>query len=303
MLQLMRIGLIVLIYWNISVAYAYTNQTISGPFHHLFISGNIKSVRLHPTRGTPYMVVHGAHEDIQANEFFIENDCLKAHVGEGYPKYGEMSLDIWVNHLQSMNIKADIPVEGYQLASDGLSIFTAGSPDIHLTGRIVLEQVRIAGRTQLKVEGVYTKRLDLHMNGASYAKLQGDIGIFKLDIRGHSALNMHWVKTYHLKFTLSGYANVQMAGYVQVLDLDMYDHSKFGGRYLRANRVFVKTSDCSEAQISAVRSQHTYALDRSHIDYFNVPLMKTDLMVLNGETLDLREWNQRFAVNDETFGE
>lgn len=301
--KFIRIYLMILISWNISVAFAYRNQTISGSFHHIIISGNIKSVRLHPTRGTPYMIVNGAQEDIQANEFYVEGDWLKAHVGEGYPKFGEMSVDIWVNNLQSMNIKADIPVEGYQLYSDGLSIFTVGSPDIHLTGNILLEQVRIAGRTKLKVEGVHTKRLDLHMNGASYAKLQGDIGIFKLDIRGHSALNMHWVKTYKLKFTLSGYANVQMAGFVQVLDLDMYDHSKFGGRYLRANRVFVKTSDCSEAQISAVRSQHTYALDRSHIDYFNVPLMKTDLMVLNGETLDLREWSQRFAVNDDTFGD
>jgi hypothetical protein len=297
-----RVVIMLLMFGNISVSNAYYNKTISGSFHNIVISGHVESIKLHRTHGSSYMIVHGDETDIADNEFYIEDDWLKAHVGEGYPKFGNISVDIWVNDLQTMNIKCDIPVEGYGLYSSGLSIFTMGSPQIHLNGQLLLEQIRIGGRTRLEVEGIKTKRLDLKMRGASYAKLQGDIGVCSLDIRGHSCLSMHWVNTYKLKFTLSDYANVQLGGQVQVLDLDMYNHAKFGGRYLRANRVFVKTSDSSEAQISAVRSQHTYALDQSHIDYFNVPLMKTDFMVLNGETLDLREWDQRFAVSDDTFG-
>lgn len=300
--NLLRIFIVFLSLWSISAS-AYRNQTISGNFHHIIVSGNIKSVRLHQTRGTPYMVINGAQADIQDNEFFIQDDWLKAHVGEGYPKFGEISLDIWVNNLHSMNIKCSIPVQGTNLYTSGLAINTENSPEIHLSGNIVLNHVRIGNRTQLLVEGVNTKNLSMHMRGASFAKLQGNINIGRLDIRDHSCLNMHWISTYQLKFTLAGYTNVQLAGQVQILDLDMYDHAKFGGRYLRANRVFVKTNGFSEAQISAVRSQHTYALDHSHIDYFNVPLMKTDLMVLSGETLDLREWSQHFAVNDDTYGD
>jgi hypothetical protein len=299
---LLRILIVFLSFWTIS-AFAYRNQTISGNFHRIVISGNIKSVRLHQTRGTPYMVINGDQADIQDNEFYIQDDWLKAHVGEGYPKFGEISLDIWVNNIHTINIKGNIPVQGLNLYTSGLAVNTMGSPEVHLNGHIVLNHVRIGERTQLMVEGINTKNLSLQMRGASFAKLQGNIDIGRLDIRDQSCLNMHWISTYHLKFTLAGSTNVQLAGQVQVLDLEMYDHAQFGGRYLRANRAFVKTNGFSEAQISAVRSQHTYSLDQSHIDYFNVPLMKTDLMVLSGETLDLREWSQRFAVNDDTFGD
>lgn len=296
----MRVVILLLMFGRV---FAYGPYTVQGTFHHLIISGNIAAVKLHPTRGKTYMVVHGDKADIDANEFYIEDGWLKAHVGEGYPKYGAITLDIWVNNLQTMNIKCNALVQGDGLSSSGLSIYTMASPQIHLSGHIGLSHVRIGGNTRLEIEGVHSKYLALQMRQAAYAKLQGQIGICQLDIRGHSCLNMHWIKTYHLKFTLADYANVQLAGFVQILDLDMYNHAKFGGRYLRANRVFLKTSDFSEAQISAVRSQHTYALDQSHIDYFNVPLMKTDLMVAHGETLDLREWSQRFAINDSSFGE
>lgn len=300
LLMVMRVVILFLMLGN---AFAYMPYTVNGSFHHIIISGNIAAVKLHPTHGKTYMVVHADKADIEANEFYIENDWLKAHVGEGYPKYGAVTLDIWVNDLQTMNIKTNLPIQGQNIYSSGLSIYTVGSPEIHLSGRISLSDVRISGSTRLEIEGVNSKRLVLQMRQAAYAKLQGNIGICHLDIRGHSCLNMHWINTYHLKFTLADFANVQLAGQVQVLDLDMYNYAKFGGRYLRVNRLFLKTSDFSEAQVSAVRSQHTYALDQSHIDYLNVPLLKTDFMVLHGETLDLREWSQRYAVNDSSFGD
>lgn len=294
---------VVILFLMLGNTFAYEPKTVSGSFHHILISGNIAAVKLHPTRGKTYMLVHGDKVDIDANEFFIEDGWLKAHVGEGYPKYGAITVDVWVHDLQTMNIKTSLPIQGKNLYSSGLSIYTMASPDIHLSGKIALSNIRIAERTRLEVEGVNANRLVLQMRQAAYARIQGNINICHLDIRGHSYLNMHWLKTYQLKFTLADFANVQLAGQVQILDLDMYNYAKFGGRYLRVNRLFLKTSDFSEAQVSAVRSQHTYALDQSHIDYFNVPLMKSDFMVLNGETLDLREWSQRFAVNDSSFGD
>ncbi|MDQ5884764.1 MAG: hypothetical protein QG556_1104 [Pseudomonadota bacterium] len=301
--MLLTIIRVVILFLMLGNVFAYGLQTVSGSFHHILISGNIAAVKLHPTRGKTYMLVHGDKVDIDANEFFIEDGWLKAHVGEGYPKFGAITLDIWVHDLQTMNIKTSLPIQGQNLYSSGLSIYTMTSPDIHLSGQIALSNIRIGGRTRLDIEGVKANRLVLQMRQAAYARIQGNIDICHLDIRGHSYLNMHWLKTYLLKFTLADFANVQLAGQVQILDLDMYNYAKFGGRYLRVNRLFLKTSDFSEAQVSAVRSQHTYALDQSHIDYFNVPLMKSDFMVLNGETLDLREWSQRFAVNDSSFGD
>jgi hypothetical protein len=268
-------------------AFAKFNKTISAPFHNIMLSGNISTVNLHYTRGASYMIVHGHELDIEKNEFYVADDWLKANVGEGYPKFGNISLDIWVNDLLTLHVISPIIISGKYIHSSGLVIYTKSSPQINLSGKIALQHVRIGSKTNLEITGVNTKRLDLKMRDYSCAKLQGNIGICGLEIRGHSRLSMYWVNTYKLKFTLADYANVQLGGQVKILDLDMYNNAKFGGQYLRVHRLFLKTNDLSEAQISAVRSQFTYAIDNSKIDYFNEPLIKNDFMSLNGETLFL----------------
>ena len=68
--------------------------------------------------------------------------------------------------------------------------------------------------------------------------------------------------------------------------------SQFKGRYLRAQRSFVKTHDQSVAEISAVNHQSNLATDASDIYYFNIPNTRADFMAFNGSVLDMREWSQ-----------
>jgi hypothetical protein len=151
--------------------------------------------------------------------------------------------------------------------------------------------------------GVNSKRSKIELFDKSYAKLTGMLGVCDLNIHQQSCLIMHWVNATSLKFVLGDNAYVQLAGHVNLLDAELFEKSKLAARFLRSERTFVKTHDEAVAEISTVRAQHTYALDRSHIDYFNVPLYKTDMMVESGSVLDMREWYLSHAQENIYFEE
>ena len=88
---------------------------------------------------------------------------------------------------------------------------------------------------------------------------------------------------------------IQLAGAVGKLDVELWGKACFRGRYLRADRAFVKTHDVSVAEISAVKRQHTLANDASDIHFYNVSTMKADFMGFDGAVLDMRDLGLPFT--------
>ena len=86
-------------------------------------------------------------------------------------------------------------------------------------------------------------------------------------------------------------AKIQLAGIVNRLEVELWGAARFKGRYLRAQRSFVKTHDKSVAEISAVNHQSTLATDASDIYYYNIPDTRADFMAFNGSVLNMREWS------------
>jgi hypothetical protein len=82
---------------------------------------------------------------------------------------------------------------------------------------------------------------------------------------------------------------VTTAGAVDVLDAELWDESRFNGRYLRGQRVFVKTHQRSVAEIAAVKRQHSLASDTSDIRFYNLSTMRADFMAFDGAVLDMRD--------------
>ena len=279
------------------------SATNSGYFHGVLFKGEIADVRLHPTRGLSYVVAHGASDDL-ANLTMIEHaDKLHMIMERGYPKQGPVTIDVYINDYRGITQRGHIPITGHGIYSRALVLSTNGDAKIDLSGNINLSNIHARGQTHIEMTGVNSKRSKIELFDKSYAKLAGMLGVCDLNVHQQSCLIMHWVNATTLKFVLGDNAYVQLAGHVNLLDAELFEKSKLAARFLRSERTFVKTHDEAVAEISTVRAQHTYALDRSHIDYFNVPLYKTDMMVESGSVLDLREWYLSHAQENIYFEE
>jgi hypothetical protein len=79
--------------------------------------------------------------------------------------------------------------------------------------------------------------------------------------------------------------------------VELWGVAQFKGRYLRAQRSFVKTHDKSVAEISTVNHQSNLATDASDIYYYNIPNTRADFMAYNGSVLDMREWDRADMQN------
>lgn len=279
------------------------SATNSGYFHGVLFKGEIENVRLHPTKGPSYVVAHGANDDL-ANLSMIEHaDKLHLIMERGYPKQGPVTIDVYINDYRGITQRGHIPISGHGIYSRGLVLSANGDANIDLSGHINLANIHARGKTHIEMSGVHSRRSKIELFDQAYAKITGIVGVCDLNIHQRSCLIMHWVNASKLKFVLGDNAYVQLAGHVNLLDAELFEKSKLAARFLRSERTFVKTHDVSVAEISTVRAQHTYALDNSHIDYFNVPLYKTDLMVENGAVLDLREWYLSSAQENIYFEE
>lgn len=266
------------------------SATNSGYFHGVLFKGEIANVRLHPTKGLSYVVAHGASDDL-ANLTMIEHaDKLHIIMERGYPKQGPVTMDVYINDYRGITQRGHIPITGQGIYSRALVLSANGDANIELSGNINLANIHARGKTHIEMSGVNSRRSKIELFDNSYAKITGMIGVCDLNIHQQSCLIMHWINANSLKFVLGDNAYVQLAGHVNLLDAELFDKSKLAGRFLRSERTFIKTHNEAVAEISTIRAQHTYASDRSHIDYFYVPLYKTDMMVENGSVLDMREW-------------
>lgn len=303
LLRAIRQSIVIAILCVVSNVFALPSVSrADGTFHTILARGDI-SVTLHQTSGPTYAMARGDDVDLAELEFKVENDWLKINLGKGYPKCAAVYIDVWVNNLHRILQRDQAKIIAHNLSSDDLEISMLGTTPMTVDGQIRLSGLRMGGKSHLEIAGVYTKFLTLKLQDDAYVKLSGTIGISEMTVSDNAWVSMYWVNTNRLELNYGGNAFVQMAGHVNVLDLELFDNAKFAGRFLRADRLFVKTHGFSVAQVAAVRSQHTLAMDRSNIDYFNIPLMKTDFMIQNAAVLDLREWTMPYAQEDTDFGD
>lgn len=275
--------------------YALPSTTrVSGSFHGIVVRGDL-DIAIHQTSGPSYAIAHGDSLDLIYLEFEVKKDWLKINLGKGYPHYGKMSVDIWVNDLHRLVQRKNARVIGHQLNSSSLIVSAIGCAPVTLDGHINLKGLQVKHKAHVEIAGVQSESLSMDLHQNAYVKLQGTMKLCDIQVYDKSWLSMYWVKANRLTLSYGDSSFVQMAGRVNVLDLEMYQHAKFAGRYLRVTRAFVRTYDHALAQISAERSQHTLALEYSHIDYFEEPAYRADFMTDHGAVLDLREWTMSYA--------
>ncbi|WP_028389456.1 GIN domain-containing protein [Legionella fairfieldensis] len=281
----------------ISEARRITQNRQVGSFNQIVVEGTM-NVSLHTGYKQPRVILHGDVRDLQQVITEVrDNGSLFVHAGKGYPRYGNLSVDIRSRYLNSFTFTGSGTIKGARLQSGALELSIDNPGQTTLGGSLVLRKLQVSGGGNVHITGITSQYLQLSISDRTKVQLVGVMNLSKLNLAGDGLLSMYWVKSNSLTVCGKGRAFMQLAGIVDKLDVELWDNSHFYGRYLRAKRAFVKTYDRSIAEISAVKHQHTLATDASDIYFYKIPDTKADFMAYEGSVLDMREWD-RYAMRD-----
>ncbi|QBR83120.1 hypothetical protein E3983_01355 [Legionella israelensis] len=265
-------------------------KKVSG-FNSVDVEGVI-DVSLHSGYSKPQVILYGDPRDLKQVQVFVTNQRLYVKVGKGYPDCGRITAVIHGHRLYAFKYKGVGVVKGTKLNSSSLALDIDNDGSTILKGHLALTTLNISGKGSTQIHGISNRGLRINMKGKPRVQLTGQTSLTSLNLTGSGWLSLYWVNSPFLRVCAYGSAKAQLAGIVDELHVELWDSAKFKGRYLRANRTFVKTHQRSIAEISTLKKQHSLASDASDIYYYNIPTMQTNFMAFNGAVLDMREWPQ-----------
>ncbi|MFI4919860.1 MAG: GIN domain-containing protein [Legionellales bacterium] len=260
-------------------------------FNQIDVHGPL-NINLHTGYKKPQVLLSGDARDLAQVQVVVTDNTLYVTLGNGYPHYGAVNVDIRSRFLNSLHYVGAGAIRGSQLNTSLLNLVLVNKGTTNLSGHIGLRQLDVndAGLTQ--ISGISSPYLQIHMKGRGKVQLTGVANIAQLKMDGDGLFSLYWVKSDKLTISARRSAKIQLAGAVNRLDLELWGHAHFKGRYLRAQRSFVKTHGNAVAEVSSVAHQSTLATDASDVYYYNLSDTRADFMAFNGSVLDMREWDQ-----------
>ncbi|CAM2748580.1 GIN domain-containing protein [Legionella worsleiensis] len=266
------------------------NRPVSA-FNQVDVQGQI-NVNLHTGYKKPAVVLIGDPRDLAQVSVTVSQGTLFVALGKGFPRFGAVQADIRSKFLNSIRYKGAGSVRGSRLHTSYLNASIENPGTTRLAGSIGLQRLEVTGSGSTQIDGISSRNLQIDLKGNPKVQLTGFANLAKLNIDGDAWLSMYWIKSKDLTIRAKHGAKIQLAGIVNKLDVELWGVAQFKGRYLRAQRSFVKTHDKAMAEISAVRHQSDLAKDASDIYYFNLPTTRADFMAFNGSVLDMRPWSE-----------
>ena len=260
-------------------------------FNQVDVQGQI-NISLHTGYKQPQLILRGDPRDLAQVKAVVTQSTLYIVVGKGAPQYGAIDADIRGRFLNRIAYRGAGTIIGNQLHTSLLDLHLDNQGTTKLGGSIGLQTLDISGSGLTQINGISSHNLQVHLQGNPKVQLTGMVKLSKLNINGDGWLSLYWVKSDRLVITAKKAAKIQLAGIVNRLEVELSDTARFQGRYLRAQRSFVKTHDHSVAEISALNHQSNLASDASDIYYYNLPQTRADFMAFDGSVLDMRDWTQ-----------
>jgi hypothetical protein len=260
-------------------------------FNQIDVQGQF-NVTVHTGYKKPEIILSGDTRDLAAIKVEVSDNTLHLILGKGYPIYGPVYADIKGQFLNRLMAKDALRITGRQLHTSILDLYLLNTGTVQLGGSIGLRVLDIKGKGLYQISGIYSQNLQIFLQGTPKVQLAGVANLASLSMQGKAWLSLYWVKTDTLTVRAKNEATIQLAGAVNRLDVELWGSSQFKGRYLRAQRSFVKTHGRSVAEISVAKHQSNLAADASDIYYYNLPDTRADFMAFDGSVLDMRAWNQ-----------
>lgn len=251
------------------------------------------NVTLHTGYRKPQVVLRGDPRDLEQVKVFVSLNTLHVVLGKGFPHHGAVHADIQGPYLARFSFKGEGTITGSQLRTGSLDLFIANTGTTRLGGSIGLHQLVVSGNGFTEVSGVNSSDVKItFLQGSPKVQLSGVANITTLNMKSDAWFSMYWLKSDSLTIRAKDRARIQLAGTANRLDVELWGRAHFKGRYLRAQRSFVRTHGHSIAEISSVNHQSTLATDASDIFYYNLPNTREDFMAYDGSVLDMREWDR-----------
>jgi len=250
------------------------------------------NLNLHTGYKKPQVILMGDPRDLAQVQTVVTGNTLSITVGMGYPRFGAINADIRGRFLNGVHYEGAGTIRGNQLNTRYLDLYINNPGTTQLAGAIGLQRLDVTGDGLVRIKGVSSPSLRIHLVGNPKVQLTGYVKLARLNIEGDAWLSLYWLKSDNLTIRARQGAKIQLAGIVNRLDVELWGMARFKGRYLRAQRSFVKTHDKSVAEMSAVKHQSSLATDASDIYYYNMPVTRDDFMVYDGSVLNMREWSQ-----------
>ncbi len=269
-------------------------------FNQVDVVGRV-NVNLHTGYKQPQVILTGDSRDLAQVKTIVTQNTLYIVLGEGYPQFGAVSADIRGRFLNRVHYVGAGVINGNQIHTSLLDLFLANEGTTRLNGSIGLRKLDVIGNGLVQINGINSQNLQVHFKGNPKVQLNGYANFTNLDLEDGGWLSLYWIKSDNLTIRARSASRIQLAGIVNRLDVELWGTSTFKGRYLRAQRTFVKTHDKSVAEISSVNHQSSLATDASDIYYYNLPNTRADFMAFNGSVLDMREWNQPFLKDFDRY--
>ncbi|KGP64051.1 hypothetical protein EP47_03780 [Legionella norrlandica] len=260
-------------------------------FNQVVVQGRL-NVTLHTGYKKPAVMLRGDPRDLTQVSTIVKNNTLYVSLGAGYPDYGTVNVDIRSTFLNRFRYEGAGVITGNNLHTSYLDLYIANEGTTSLGGSIGLQRLVAVGNGVTQISGVSSRNLQIVLKGDPKVGISGVVNLSSLKIYGKGMLSLYWIKSDTLTIRAKKEAKIQLAGIVNKLDVELWGFAQFKGKYLRAQRSFVKTHDKSMAEISAVNHQSTLATDASDIYYYNLSKTRADFMAFNGSVLDMRDWNQ-----------
>jgi hypothetical protein len=267
-------------------------------FNQIDAQGRI-NINLHTGYKQPQVIVTGDPRDLAQVTTRVVNNTLYIALGTGYPRYGVVNADIRGRFLNGVRYKGAGFITGTQLHTSALDLYLANEGTTQLGGTIGLRHLEVEGKGTVQINGINSPNLQITLKGDPKVQLTGFANLAKLNVDGGGWLSLYWLKSDNLTIHAKQTAKIQLAGVVNRLNVELWGNARFKGRYLRAQRSFVRTHDKSVAELSAIKHQSNLATDASDIYYYNIPDTRADFMAYDGSVLDMREWNE-YGMEDFT---
>lgn len=259
--------------------------------HRLHVEGRI-NLNLHMNGSRPRVQLKGDPVDLTYLRTEVSNDVLKIYFAkDGYKACQPVTIDVYGPYLTELDYQGVGKIIGKSLRGKRLFLNIDNAGTTTLSGTIHLQKLQASGGGNVQINGIKSMYLQLELQDNTRARLQGTLHLATLNVGQNTFLSMYWIKSPYLTIRAKDNAVVRLAGAVDRLDVELCNHAHFDGRYLRAERPYVKTHDQSVAIMVATKHQHTLATGASDIYFYNLPTTKTDFMADNGSVLDMRDWN------------
>ena len=265
-------------------------QRSMASFNQIDAEGRI-NLHLHTGYKKPRVILTGDARDLAQVQTTVDNDTLHISLGEGYPHYGAVDVDVQGRFLNELHYQGAGLITGNRLNTRYLDLYLANEGTTRLNGSLGIQKLVVNGNGLVQLSGVQSPYLQVTITGSPKVQMVGQANLAKLDIDSNASFSLYWLKSDKLTVRAKNAAKIQLAGVVNRLDVELWNKAVFKGRYLRTKRSFVKTHQHATAEISALNHQSSLATDASNIYYYNIPGTRADFMAFNGAVLNMREWS------------